>query len=129
MKLGQHILGSGGTSNTGGTADDFFSAKKREELLKIIKTDNEQHRIKMGKFLCNVNVIIRVISTKDYIVNLEEFNEFCLETNAIMCELFPWKLFAASSHMLFGHICFTIAKNGGYGLGKVHEGKFQNLPY
>ena len=75
----------------------------------------------MDSFLCHVNVIIRVISTKAYIVNLEEFSDFCLESNAMMCEIFPWKLCAASSHMLFGHICFTIAKNGGYGLGQLHE--------
>ena len=127
LKLGQHIIGSGGTSNTGGTADDFFSPEKREELLKIINTDSEQQKRKLGKFLCHVNVIIRVISTKAYIVNLEEFSEFCLEANAMMCELFPWKLCAASSHILFGHVCFAIARNGGYGLGQVHEGGFQKL--
>ena len=122
LKVGQHIIGSGGTSNTGGTADDFFSAEKRKELLKIIKTDSVEHEEKMEKFLCQVNVVIRVISTKDKITNLEEFEEFCLETNAIMCELFPWKLCAASSHMLFGHIAFSISRNGGYGLGQLHEG-------
>ena len=84
---------------------------------------------KAEKFLCNVNVIIRVISTMDYIVNLEEFLEFSIETNAIMCGLFPVKLCAASCHMLFGHVYFTISNNGGYGLGQVHEGRSQKLSY
>ena len=71
------------------------------------------------------NVVIRVIATKDFITNLPEFNEFCLETNALMCEIFPWKQTNNSSHMLFGHVCHVISANGGFGLGQNSEGIFE----
>lgn len=83
-------------------------------------------RNKIGRFLLHCNVVIRVIATKDYIHNLAEFNEFCLETNAQMSEIFPWKLTNNSSHMLFGHVCHVISGNGGYGLGQISEGSFKN---
>ena len=66
------------------------------------------------------------MATKDYIENLPEFNEFCLETNALMCEIFPWKLTNNSSHMLFGHVCHVISGNGGFGLSQIGEGSFES---
>ena len=36
--------------------------------------------------------------------NLDEFHEYCLEANALMMELFPFKICAGSSHLLFGHV-------------------------
>ena len=72
------------------------------------------------KKLCNINVILKIISTKACKTNLEEFYEFCSEGNALICEIFPWKLCNASSHMLFGHVCYVIAKNNGFGLSLIH---------
>ena len=114
-------------SNTGGTGDEFFSEKNREELLKIIKFDpgEEELKNKMRLFLQHCNVVLRTISTKAHIRNLEEFNGFCLEGNALMCEVFPFKLVAGSSHLLFGHAAHAIERNGHHGLGQLHEGGFQ----
>ena len=67
------------------------------------------------------------MATKSFIKNLDEFHDFCLETNALMSELFPWKETNNSSHMLFGHVCHVIAANEGYGLGHHPEGMFKNL--
>jgi UDP-N-acetylenolpyruvoylglucosamine reductase len=100
---------------TGGTADDFFSEKKREHLLNIIKFESDDEKDKMRLFLQHCNVVIRTMSTKSHINNLEEFNEYALEGNALMCELFRWKLCAASSHMTFGHVYHAIKKNGHHG--------------
>ena len=114
-------------SNTGGTGDEFFNENNREELLKIIKFDPEEEELKekMRLFLRHCNVVLRTISTKAHIRNLEEFEGFCLEGNALMCEVFPFKLVAGSSHLLFGHAAHAIERNGHHGLGQLHEGGFQ----
>ena len=114
-------------SNTGGTGDEFFSENNREELLKIIKFEpgEEELKKKMRLFLQHCNVVLRTISTKAHICKLEEFNDFCLEGNALMCEIFSFKLVAGSSHLLFGHAAHAIENNGHYGLGQLHEGGFQ----
>ena len=129
LKLGQHIIGSGGTSNTGGSADDFFSEERRPELMKIIKFENDEEELKnkMELFLQHCNVVIRTMCTKAHIDNLDEFEEYCLEANALMCEIFEWKLCAGSSHLLFGHVAHKIRLNGGHGLGQIYEGGYQNL--
>ena len=103
------------TVKTGGTADDFFSEKKREALLNIIKFENDDEKKKMRLFLQHCNVVIRTMSTKAHINNLEEFNEYALEGNALMCEIFPFKLCAGSSHMTFGHVYHAIKKNDNHG--------------
>ena len=74
----------------------------------------------MRLFLQHCNVIIRTMSTKDHIDNLDEFHEYCLEANALMMEIFPFKLCAGSSHLLFGHVAHKIAMNGHHGLGTVY---------
>ena len=114
-------------SNTGGTGDEFFSEKNREELLKIIKFDPDEEELKkkMRSFLQHCSVVLRTISTKSHIKKLEEFNVFCLEGNALMCEVFPFKLVAGSSHLLFGHAHHAIERNGHHGLGQLHEGGYQ----
>ena len=71
------------------------------------------------------SVVLRVISTKEKIEELTEFHTFCLDTCALMSELFKWKKITGASHMLFGHVCFTIAMNGGFGLGHVFEGIYK----
>ena len=60
------------------------------------------------------------MSTKDHIDNLDEFHEYCLEANALMMEIFPFKECAGSSHLLFGHVAHKIAMNGHHGLGTVY---------
>ena len=75
----------------------------------------------MRLFLQHCNVVIRTMSTKDHIDNLDEFHEYCLEANALMMEIFPFKLCAGSSHMLFGHLAQKIELNGGHGLGQLYE--------
>ena len=86
-------------------------------------------RDQIRDFLMRCNVVTRVMATKDFIENLYEFEQFCLETNAKMSEIFPWKDVNNSSHMLFGHVCHVIAGNYGYGLGHLSEGMFQKLDF
>ena len=110
-----YIINECSPSNTGGTSDDFFSEEKREELLKILKFKSEDEKKKMRLFLQHCNVVLRTMSTKDHINKLEEFNDFCLEGNALMCEIFHFKLCAGSSHLLFGHVAHAIERNGRHG--------------
>ena len=96
-------------------------------MLRLLKFQNEQEKEKMELFLQHCNVIIRTMCTKDHIDNLDQFEDYCLEANVLMCQLFPWKSVAGSSHLLFCHLGFAIRKNGGHGLFQIYEGIYQKL--
>ena len=70
--------------------------KMHQHLLNIIKFDNNNHeeKQKMRLFLQHCNAVLRTMSTKEHINNLDEFHTYCLEANALMCKQNPWKLCA-----------------------------------
>ena len=82
---------------------------------------NTDERYKLDDLLQRFAVIIRIANCKEYINDLDELNNFCLETYIKVLELFPWLEIPETVHKLLAHLAQVIAANGGRGLGNLSE--------
>jgi hypothetical protein len=112
--------GAGGSSDTGQTARQFFSQKKRADFIALLKgTEKEKEDLK--KLHENYSVILRVMSSKEKEIDTESFEEFCLETYLHQVQSFPWASVPQSLHRILAHSAERIRMNDGFGLGSLSE--------
>ena len=66
-------------------------------------------------------MILRVVSSKEHLIDVDAFESLCNETNIIIAEEFPFSSIPPSIHRLLAHSAERIQVNEGYGLGKLSE--------
>ena len=81
--------GNQGNRNNGPMAKAFYDPSNRQKVLDLFKTDNQQQRDDIDKFLTQTNVILRVMSSNNKVA-VAEFQEFCIESYIHRLNLFPW---------------------------------------
>ncbi len=112
--------GAGGSTDTGQTARQFFSQKKRSDFIALLN-GTEKEKEDMKKLHENYSVILRVMSSKEKEIDTESFEEFCLETYFHQVESFPWATVPQSLHRILAHCAERIRMNDGFGLGSLSE--------
>ena len=121
LKLGMPDLrGSGGTADTGGTAKSFLSEAKREEVLSLFDVEGEQKEA-LRTLLQGYSVILRLLSSKNKLIDAERLDNFCRETYLLQLRTFPWATVSSSVHRFLAHGGEVVKRNGGYGLGHLAE--------
>ena len=123
--------------DTGTTADEFFEYENREKVLKLLDlyapakpvnatrqqmepykkrmAEIEQFKNTWRKVLQNLSVITTIING-DYLVNVEAFDEFCIQTALMIRQEVEWVWFAPTVHQVLAHAAEAIKDNDSRGL-------------
>jgi hypothetical protein len=75
----------------------------------------------------NFAVILRIVSSKERLVDVNAFEQLCIETTLVLVEAFPWASFPQSVHRVLAHLAERIRSNGGHGLGLYSEEGLEGL--
>ena len=109
----------GGTSDSGNTAERFFEATCRDELVDMVNTTpylKECLKSIHKKF----SIILRVLSSGRKI-HTEEFNQYCYEAYEELMTSFPWARPSPTVHAFLAHGAERVQINDGYGLKTLSE--------
>ena len=109
----------------GNAAKIFFSPEKRDLVLDLYKTETDRERSGLRTLLQNFNIILRILGSRESI-RTQEFGEFCLDTNLLFVDLFPWMEVTPSIHRFLAHGAQIIALNDGKGLGQLSEAPLES---
>ena len=103
----------------------FFSPEKRDYVLDLYKTANDRERAGLKTLLQNINVILRVLGSRE-MIEIDDFKSFCLDTYALLNRMFPWMKISQSIHRYLAHGSDLIALNGSMGLAQLSEGPLES---
>ena len=90
--------------------------------------ESPEQREKLRAILCNINVILRVLSARDVKVDVEMFHQHCLDTYRQLLLLFPWMEISDTMHAIF-HAAKLIELNDGYAIGDYSESPLEERSY
>jgi hypothetical protein len=112
--------GAGGSSDTAGLARRFFEAKNCQHFLDL-GDGTVAEKAAFEKLHQNFAIILRIVSSKERLVDVDAFEQLCIETTLVLVEAFPWASFPQSVHPVLAHSAERIRSNGGHGLGLYSE--------
>ena len=110
--------GHSGNTLTGKLAKRFFSQECRALLHKIVKKQQLDH-VKEIHF--NLEVILRVITSSNNIIEIDKFLTLCNKTYTNILSNFKWADITPTLHKVLAHAPELIEKNLCLGLGKLSE--------
>lgn len=116
--------GHGGSSDTGNVAKRFFSDERRNAVLELIDItchEDDMNKKKIADMLQRFSVILRIISSKDHLINYIAFQNYCRDTYMIILEYFHWIRIPGTIHRMLAHSAQRIHINSDYGLGTTSE--------
>ena len=92
---------SGGNTNTGPLAKEWFSPKFREAICSVVEdpVDHENFRELLSKF----NILCTVVQQVDYNVNPDKVRDLGYELMVFHKEMFPWAMISPSVHTMCAH--------------------------
>ena len=109
-----------GNTDTGNTAREFFHFKNRQNFVDLVEgTDAEKEA--MATLHKNFSVILRLYSSKKILIDTDDLEKLCTDTNLLLVKTFPWATQPPSVHKLLAHTAQRIRMNGGYGMGDFSE--------
>ena len=109
-----------GNTDTGNTARQFFHFKNRQNFVDLVEgTDAEKEA--MATLHKNFSVILRLYSSKKTLIDTDDLEKLCTDTNLLLVKTFPWATQPPSVHKLLAHTAQRIRMNGGYGMGDFSE--------
>ena len=111
--------GHTGNSLTGNLARRFFGDDCRK-LLDLLIDDKTQLSI-VKKLHMNLNVILRIISSKDHKINVEKFSKLCSSTYIYILTYFKWANLTPTVHKILAHSAELIRNNACLGVGHLSE--------
>lgn len=118
--------GYGGSSDTGVMARSFFEQKNRAHVVNLVRgTQAEKEGLR--KLHENFSVILRVLSSKFYTVDVAAYEELCIETYKLIVLTFPWASVPQSIHRFLAHSAERIRFNDSKGLGNCSEEGLESL--
>ena len=91
----------------------------------LYKTSDERERAGLRTLLQNLNVILRVLGSRE-MIETEDYKLFCLDTYILFNKLFPWFEVSQSVHRYLAHGADVIAMNGSMGLAQLSEGPLES---
>ena len=106
---------------SGPLADKFFSPEARPDVLDLFHELTDIERDQLEEILERCAVIIRVANCTEPINDLDEFDNFCLETYIKILQLFPWISIPNTVHKGLAHLAQVMCANSGCGLGQLSE--------
>ena len=95
-------------------------------VLGLYEFETPDQRDEMRNLLCNLNVILRVLSARDVKVDVDRFHEHCLNTYRQLLLLFPWMELNDTIHAIF-HAAMLIELNDGYAIGDYRESPLEEM--
>ena len=110
--------GHSGNSIKGPIAKSFFSKKCRDLLPELLKKPN----LGIAKTLhLNLEVILRLISSKEHKIDIEKFKELCTNTYLHVLLNLKWVYLTPTAHKVLAHAPELMEKNMCRGLGNLSE--------
>ena len=113
--------GAGGSSDTAQLARRFFWEENVEKIVGLLTSGTWKEKDALRVLHRNFSVILRVVSSKEHLIDVDAFESLCKETNILIAEEFEFSTIPQSIHRLLGHSAERIRVNDGYGLGKLSE--------
>ena len=110
--------GHTGSSLTGNLAKRFFDKECRTLLAKFVKKPQLNA---ITKVHLNLHVILRVVSSKDSKIDLDNFANLCSSTYINILANFKWVELTPSVHKVLAHYAELIDKNMCMGIGHLSE--------
>ena len=107
-----------GSSLTGNLARRFFDQECMKLLSKVVK--KPQLNI-IEKLHLNLQVILRIISSKDEKINIEKFSILCIDTYVHILTNFKWVDLTPTVHKVLAHSSELISNNMCMGVGHLSE--------
>jgi hypothetical protein len=84
--------GAWGSTDTAGLAGRFFEAKNCQHFLDLVDGPVAE-KAAFEKLHQNFAVILRIVSSKERLVEVDAFEQLCIETTLVLVEAFPWASF------------------------------------
>ena len=121
--LGRRIDTADSTGHTGNTltgnlARRFFDEDCRKLLDSLI---GEEHLNIVKNLHMNLNIILRIISSKDRLIDTEKFGNLCTSTYVNILTYFAWADLTPTVHKILSHSMQLIQNNSGLGVGHLSE--------
>lgn len=66
-------------------------------------------------------VILRVVSSKNSLIDTDSFNQYCLDAYQTLVMSFPWATIPPSVHRILAHSAERMELNDSHGLGELSE--------
>ena len=118
--------GHGGTSDTGEMSRTFFSQKNRGHFIDLVHgTVAEKEGIK--KLHEYVSILLRVLVSKSREVDIQGYEQQCLEAYQLIPRVFPWASIPQSVHRVLAHSAERMRANDCCGLGMLSEEGLESL--
>ena len=115
-----------GNTDTGNTAREFFNFKNRQHFIDLFEgTETEKNA--MATIHKNFSVILRLYSSKNTIIDVDDLEALCTETNLLLVTTFPWATQPPSIHKLLAHTAQRIRMNNNLGMGSFSEEGIETL--
>ena len=110
--------GHSGNSITGNIAKRFFSEKCRALLHHLVKS---QYLDSITSLHTNLEVILRILSTKDHKIDIIKFRDLCTSTYIDILINFKWVDLTPTVHQVLAHSSELVERNNCMGLGHLSE--------
>ena len=110
--------GHSGNSITGPIAKRFFSSECRKLLQKLVKSP---YLNALKTLHLNIEVILRIVSTKGLKIEMSKFRDICISTYLDILINFKWVNLTPTVHKVLAHAPELMERNMCMGLGHLSE--------
>ena len=115
-----------GNTDTGGTAREFFNFKNRQHFIDLFEGTVAEKEA-MATLHKHFSVILRLYSSKNTLIDVDDLEALCTETNLLLVKTFPWATQPPSIHKLLAHTAQRIRMNDNLGMGSFSEEGIETL--